>query len=241
MEETQSKKEQFMKRFAEKYPDLDMESEDAYSDQANRLMDDYENYESATKNLIESLDGNEEFMEMLTQACSQEDFDPVVWMVENRGLDLEEAMKNPDYATVIAKAHSKYLEEEAEKQDLDKAMKANLPESIRKIDEKSKQLGMSDDEKNEMVGMMLQMGEDMVKGILSDELFETLVKGRNYDMSMEEAKAEGRREGLNIKIDEHLKSVRSTPLNIQPTQKSPEPRRQPLPKSKNPFIDSDWN
>ena len=217
-----------------------MESEDAYYDQANRLMDDYENYESATKNLIESLDGNEEFMEMLTQACSQEDFDPVVWMVENRGLDLEEAMKNPDYATVIAKAHSKYLEEEAAKQDLDNEMKANLPESIRKIDEKAKQIGISDEEKNELIGMMLQMGEDMVKGILSDELFETLVKGRNYDMSVEEAKAEGRREGLNTKIDEHLKTIRSTPLNIQPTQKSPTPQPRPIPKNKNPFIDSDW-
>ena len=236
-----TKKELFKKRFAEKYPDMDMENEDAYYDQANRLMDDYENYENATRNLIEALDGNEEFMEMLTQACSQDDFDPVVWMVENRGLDIEEAMKNPDYATVIAKAHSKYLEEEAAKRDIDNEMKQNLPESIRRIDEKAKQLGISDEEKNELIGMMLQMGEDMVKGILSDELFETIVKGRNYEMSVEEAKAEGRREGLNTKIDEHLRSMKETPVNVQPTQKPMEIQHPHTPKSKNPFIDSDWN
>ena len=53
-----TKKEEFIKRFTEKYSDVDMTDEDRYYDQANRLMDDYENYENATKNLIEALDGN---------------------------------------------------------------------------------------------------------------------------------------------------------------------------------------
>ncbi len=239
--EEKTKKELFIQRFAERYPDIDPEREDDYYDQANRLMDDYEKYESATRNLIDALDGNEEFMEMLAQACSQDDFDPVVWMVENRGLDLQEAMQNPDYAAVIAKAHGKYIEEEAAKRDIDNEMKKNLPESIRKIDEKAKTLGITDELKNECVASMLQMGEDMVKGILPDDMFELIVKGIDYEHDIAEAKENGRLEGLNTRIEEHLKAMHQAPVNIQPTQKPIASIRHPKPKSKNPFIDSDWN
>ena len=109
-----TKKETFEKRFAERYADADLSNEEAYYEHANQLMDDYENYEQATKNLLDALDGNDVLVQMLTDACTQEDFDPVVWMVEKRGLDLEEAMKNPDYAAVIAKAQSRYIESQAE-------------------------------------------------------------------------------------------------------------------------------
>ena len=240
METTETKKQLFIKRFTEKYPDVDIQNEDSYYDQANRLMDDYENYENATRNLIEALDGNEEFMEMLTQACTQQDFDPVVWMVEKRGLDLQEAMQNPDYAAVIAKAHSKYLEEEAAKRDIDNEMKTNLPESLKLIDEKAKQLDINDEEKNQLIALMLQMGEDMVKGILSDKLFEMIARGKDFDSKMEEAREQGRQEGLNTRIDEHLRTIHSTPITIQPTQKSPSQQTHDIPKPKNPFIDADW-
>lgn len=239
--EEKTKKQQFLERFAERYPELNIESEDDYYDQANRLMDDYESYESATRNLIEALDGNEEFMEMLAQACTQEDFDPVVWMVENRGLDLQEAMKNPDYAAVIAKAHSKYLEEEAAKRDIDDEMKHNLPQSLARIDEKAKALDISDEQKNEFIGQMLQMGEDMVKGILSEDMFEYIVLGMNYEERMTEAFETGRQEGLNTKIEEHLRAVHEAPVSVQPTQKAVSTTRRPATKSKNPFVDSDWN
>lgn len=235
-----TKKEEFMKRFAEKYSDIDITDEDLYYDQANRLMDDYENYENATKNLIEALDGNEEFMEMLSQACTQEDFDPVVWMVEHRGLDLQEAVSNPDYAAVIAKAHSKYIEEESRKRDIDDEMRRNLPISIQAIDEKSKELGMDDEQKNAVIARMLQMGEDMVKGILSAQLFELLVKGDSFDRQLEEALERGRQEGLNTKIEEHLRHVNTAPLNVSPTQKTLKPQRDDIPKTKNPFVDADW-
>ena len=107
-----------MKRFSERYGDLDLEDEDNYYERANKLMDDYERYESATKNLVDTIDGNETFLEMLTEACVQDDFDPVVWMVEKHGLDLKQAMEDPDYAAVIASAHSKYLEGEAAKKEI---------------------------------------------------------------------------------------------------------------------------
>ena len=50
-----TKKETFEKRFAERYADADLSNEEAYYEHANQLMDDYENYEQATKNLLDEL------------------------------------------------------------------------------------------------------------------------------------------------------------------------------------------
>ena len=61
-----TKKETFEKRFAERYADADLSNEEAYYEHANQLMDDYENYEQATKNLLDALDGNDVLVQMLT-------------------------------------------------------------------------------------------------------------------------------------------------------------------------------
>ena len=175
-----TKKETFEKRFAERYADADLSNEEAYYEHANQLMDDYENYEQATKNLLDALDGNDVLVQMLTDACTQEDFDPVVWMVEKRGLDLEEAMKNPDYAAVIAKAHSRYIESQAEERALDEELRRNLPASLEAIGQCAKEMGLTDEEKNACVAQMWQLGEDMVKGILPVAVFPLLIKGQRH-------------------------------------------------------------
>ena len=249
-----TKKETFEKRFAERYADADLSNEEAYYEHANQLMDDYENYEQATKNLLDALDGNEVLVQMLTDACTQEDFDPVVWMVEKRGLDLEEAMKNPDYAAVIAKAHSRYIESQAEERALDEELRRNLPASLEAIGQCAKEMGLTDEEKNACVAQMWQLGEDMVKGILPVGVFQLLIKGQQYDQRMEEqaqlkvahkqelaeAYEKGKREGLNIRIDEHLRQVHSVPVGIEATQTPVSTAPKAKRKQKNPFVDADW-
>ena len=235
-----NQKETFLKRFSDRYGGLGPEDEDNYYERANELMDYYERYESATKNLIESIDGNEAFMEMLTEACVQDDFDPVVWMVEKHGLDLQQAMEDPDYATAIASAHSKYLEGEAAKKEIDEEMRRNLPASLEAIDKRAEELGVDEATKNECVTCMWQLGEQMVKGVLPTDIFELLIKGRNHDRQLQEAYEQGREEGLNIRIDEHLRQAHYTPENVAATQTplSTTPRR---PMTKNPFLDADWD
>ncbi len=235
-----NQKETFMKRFSERYGDLDLEDEDNYYERANKLMDDYERYESATKNLVDTIDGNETFLEMLTEACVQDDFDPVVWMVEKHGLDLKQAMEDPDYAAVIASAHSKYLEGEAAKKEIDEEMRRNLPVSLEAIDKRAEEMGIDETTKNECVASMWQLGEQMVKGVLPTDIFELLIKGQTRDVQVEEAYERGKEEGLNIRIEEHLRQARYTPENVAATQTplSTTPRR---PKTKNPFLDADWD
>lgn len=238
MEQTQ--RQRFLQRFAGRFDDLNPADEENYYERANKLMDDYEAYESATKNLLDAIDGNEQFMQMITQACTQEDFDPVVWMIEQEGIDLQEVMNNPDYAAVLAKAHSRHLEEEARAREIDNEMRQNLPLSLEAISQRATELGIDEAKKNDIVARLWQLGESMVKGVLPVEFFDLMVKGEGYDEEVEAAYKRGRDEGLNIRIDEHLRQVRSTPVSIQPTQTPIQPSK-PKPRDKNPFVDSDWN
>ena len=240
MNEEMTERQRFLQRFSERFDDLDPGNEHNYYERANKLMDDYESYESATKNLLDALDGNEQMMEMISQACTQEDFNPVTWLIEHCGMDLQEVMAEPDYAAVLSKMHSKHLEEEAERRKIDEEMRRNLPLSLEAINTRAKELGIDEATKNEITARLWQLGEEMVKGLLPVEFFDLMVKGRNYDTEVEAAYERGRSDGLNIRIDEHLRQVRSTPVSIQPTQ-TPIPTTRPKRHDKNPFVDSDWN
>lgn len=236
----QTQKERFNQRLAQRFKDADINDEDIYYENANKLMDDYETYETATGNLLQAIDGNELFMDMITQACTQDDFDPIVWMIQQGGFDIQEIVNNPNYADAITKAHSRYIEQEAEQREIDKQMKANLPKSIEEIKNFCQQENIDDDKMNEIVADMWQLGENMVKGVLPIEVFQIFYKAKDYDEKLKDAYEQGKQDGVNIKIDEHLKNVRAATQSTIPTQTPVNIDRKKLNKSKNPFIDSDW-
>ena len=97
-EEKKSNRDRFRERYAKRYPDVNMDDEEAYYDRANSLMDEYEGYENNSRQMREQLAKSPAFAEMMVAARGQEDFDPVVWMVQNRGLDLQALQDDPDYA-----------------------------------------------------------------------------------------------------------------------------------------------
>lgn len=95
---TPSKRDAFRGRISQRYPELDMEDEDAYYDRMNATMDEYEGYESNSRRLRESMERSPAMAEMMLAAREQDDFDPVVWMVMNKGLDLQALQDDPEYA-----------------------------------------------------------------------------------------------------------------------------------------------
>ena len=84
-----SNKERFRQRYAKRNPDLNMDDEEAYYGSVNQFMDEYEGYEGNSKKMRENLSKSPAFAELMVAARDQDDFDPVVWMVQNKGLDLK--------------------------------------------------------------------------------------------------------------------------------------------------------
>lgn len=234
-----SKRDAFRERISKRYPDLDMENEDAYYDQMGKTMDEYEGYENNSRRLRESMVNSPAMAEMLMAAREQDDFDPVVWMVQNKGLDLQALQDDPDYAEKLAGAHGEYLERQAKSDEIDKAMAENMPKSVEAIRAKATELGLDDEKAAEIVGQMYQTMDDMVHGILSPDVFALLAKGSSHDEDVAAARDEGKAEGLNQKVDDKLRTLENKQERIGGVQS---PIRTPAPqqrKERNMFLAND--
>ena len=132
-----SSKDRFRGRIAEDYPDLDMDDEDAYYNAANDRYDELKSFRTNTKNFRDALNLDAEqrgtFNEMIVAASKQKDFDPVIWLVENGGLDVEALQDDPDYAKKLGEARKKYLDQVSEGDQLSKEFEENAPASLEEI------------------------------------------------------------------------------------------------------------
>ena len=142
----ESKRDLFRERMSKRYPDLNLDDEDAYYDQMGKAFDEYEGYEKNSKQLTDRMQASPAFRDMVIAAGKQDDFDPIIYLTEQRGLDLKALQDDPEYADKLAQAHSKYLEREAENKKIDDAMAENMPKSIEAIRKKSEELGLSEEQ-----------------------------------------------------------------------------------------------
>ena len=161
-----SNKERFRQRYAKRNPDLNMDDEEAYYGSVNQFMDEYEGYEGNSKKMRENLSKSPAFAELMVAARDQDDFDPVVWMVQNKGLDLKALADDPDYSQKLADAHNAYLEKLAKQDEIEKQMSENMPASVEAIRAKASEMGLSDDQAEEVIGKMYQVMDDLIVGKL---------------------------------------------------------------------------
>lgn len=228
-------RETFRERYAKRYPDINMDDEEAYYGQANRLMDEYEGYENNSRRMREQLSRSPVFAEMMVAARDRDDFDPVVWMVQNKGLDLQALQDDPDYAKKLADAHNNYLEKRAKQDDIEKQMAENMPASVGAIRAKASEMGLTDQQAQEVVGRMYQVMDDLIVGKLDPSIFELMVNGMNYNNAVATARAEGKAEGLSRKVDDKLRDLSKQggmPRGRQRSRQEP-PARQEV---DNPFM-----
>lgn len=235
---TPSKRDAFRGRISQRYPELDMDDEDAYYDRMNATLDEYEGYESNSRRLRESMERSPAMAEMMLAAREQDDFDPVVWMVMNKGLDLQALQDDPEYAEKLSAAHADYLAKNSKGQEIEKAMQENMPASVDGIRAKAQELGLTDEQAEEIVGKMYQNMDDLVHGIISPEIFELFAKGQRHDEDVATAREEGMAQGLNKKVEDKLRTLDKPGERISGVQTPVKPSA-PKKKSDNMFLDED--
>ncbi len=234
-EEKKSNRDRFRERYAKRYPDVNMDDEEAYYDRANSLMDEYEGYENNSRQMREQLAKSPAFAEMMVAARGQEDFDPVVWMVQNRGLDLQALQDDPDYAKKLADAHNEHLKWLAKQKDIYEKTQENTPKSYEVVLAKAQEMGLSKEQAQEVVDNMYQIMEDLSVGKIDPSIFEIMAKGLNYNADLEAARAEGEAEGLSRKVDDKLRdlSQQASPSRGRQRARQEPPARQEV---NNPFM-----
>ena len=233
-----SRRDAFRKRVSERYPDLDMDDEDAYYEQMGKTMDEYEGYERNTQRLREAMEKSPEMVRMLNAARDQENFDPLAYLFENASGDILALAQDPDGAKKFGEMRAEQLKRQAEGEDIKKALTENMPNSVSAIKAKAQELGIPDEQAQEIVGQMFQVMDDLVHGKIDPEVFAMMAKGRNYDNAVEQARDEGKVEGLNQKVNDKLRTLEGKQERVSGVQS---PMKTPAPKKKvhNMFVESD--
>ena len=234
-----SKRDLFRERIGKRYPDLNMDDEDSYYDQIGRDYDQFEGYEKSSKRLNERMNASPAFRDMIIAAGKQDDFDPIIYLTEQRGLDLRALIDDPDYSEKLAKAHADYIARQSESQKIDDAMAENMPKSVEAIRAKAKELGLDDETTQKIVGKMYQSMDDMIRGILDPEYFALLAKGEKFDTAVSDARDEGMAEGLNKKVNDKLRVLENKNERIAGRQtplKTAEPKKK---RARNMFLAGD--
>lgn len=237
-ENVKSKKDTFRERFSKRYPDIDMEDEESYYGAGNDLLDKYDGYEESTGKMRERISKSPVFAEMIVAAGKQDDFDPIVWMVQNKGLDLKAISEDEEYAQKLADAHNTYLEKLAKQDEIEKQMADNMPASVEAIRAKATELGLTDDQSEEVLGKLYAVMDDLIVGKIDPAMFEMMAKGMNYDTAVAEAKEEGVAQGLNTKVNDTLRDLSGKQERTGGRQAPTAPEK-PKRKTRIPFVDDD--
>lgn len=233
-----SRRDQFRERISKRYPDLNMDDEDAYYDQMGRTMDEYEGYEANTRRLRESMEKSPEMARMLAAAQQQENFDPLAYLFENASGDILALAQDPDGAKKFGELRAQQLARQAENDEIQRALSENMPGSVDAVMAKASELGLDEEQTKEIVGRMFQTMDDLVHGKIDPEIFAMMAKGATYDDDMAQAREEGRVEGVSTKVDDKLRTLEGRQERVGGVQKpvrTPEPKKKPH----NMFVDED--
>ena len=207
-EEVKTKREMAIERLKGRYPDKEFSDDEAIFGQ---ISDDYDDLD---KELSGYKDREQKLTEMFAADPKSAHFmmnwkngaDPVVELVRQFGTDIKEALDDPDRLEAIAEANKEYVERVAQEKELEGQYQDNLAESLKMLEAYQQEHGMSDEDVDKAMELLVGIVKDGIMGKFSPESVDMAMKALDYDMDVEDARAEGEIAGKNAKIDEKLRN-----------------------------------
>ena len=211
IENKKTKRELLNERLSGRYPDMDFTDDEVL---AGRINDDYDDYESQLSGYRENEKKITDLFNSDPRSASfmigwSEGADPAVELVRQFGTDIKEAIDDPERQEAIAAANKEYLERVAKSKELEEQYQANIAESLKHIDELQAKNGLTDEQVDAAMALVLQIANDAVVGKFTPETIEMAMKAINHDADVTEASYEGEVRGRNTKIDETLRKRQS--------------------------------
>lgn len=205
-----TRRDSFMKRFSERYPDFDINDEDGFYGKLGEEFDRFDRSDTAQKELGELLARDPRsagFLMVLRKGGN-----PMEFMIEQYGDDFREALNDPEKARELAGAFSKYAEKQTKNQELQKQAEDNLQKMLDELDAAQEEGRFSDEDARKAYEFLYADGGLLDRIIVNDitrEDWMMLMKAAKYDdlqKDMEnrisEARTEGEITGRNARIEE---------------------------------------
>lgn len=215
-QKTKSRRDAFRERLGQKYPDMDMDDEEAFYGRINDDYDDYENRMSGYETeLGQYKDREKQLSDMFIKQPKSAWFlsqwrkngDPLVELIKIYGqTDFKAALDDPANIEKIAQANQEFADRMAEENRLADEYEKNLTESLAAIDRYQKENNISDEQIGNAMNFLQEIAMNMIVGKVPVEVVEMAMNAINYDKDMEMAGAEGEVRGRNQKIQEQLRT-----------------------------------
>lgn len=206
-QENKSRRTALNERMLSKYPDLDLNDDEAVS---GRISDDFDEYD---RQLGEYKGREQSFVDMFNSDPRSAHFinnwrqgaDPVVELTRQFGDVFREALDDPEKQEALAEANREYLARVAESKDLEDQYNSNIDASIEELDKFQAEHNLSDEQADEVMEFLMNIFKDAIVGKFSRESMEMALKAIHHDEDVAEAAQDGEVKGRNTKINETLR------------------------------------
>lgn len=203
-----SKRDSMRERLASKYPDREFVDDEALFGQINDDYDEYDErltgYQDREKKLVDMFNSDPRSAHFLSSW--KDGNDPVVELVRRFGTDIKDRLDDPEWQEQLAEANAEFVKRVAQEEELEAEYNTNLDETKENLRTFQERYGLSDDQLDEVFGVLASIVGDGLMGKFSVESMELAMKAINHDTDVEDAAAEGEVRGKNARIDEKLRT-----------------------------------
>jgi hypothetical protein len=205
-QEVVSKKDSFLSRYREKYPDLPADDEESFYGSLSEDFDRFDRSEAAQRELGDLLAGDPRSAGFLM--VMRKGGNPLEFLIEQYGDDFREALNDEEKAKELSSAFSKYLEKQTKDRELQQQADENMSSMVEAIERVQQEGGYTDEEIADAYQYLYGEGglldRIITNGVTADDWL-MLLKASRYEKAVEEARAEGEIAGRNqnIQLNRH--------------------------------------
>lgn len=207
IERFKSNRERLESRLKGRRPDEDYSDDEVLLGRVNDDYDDYDkqlsDYHARDKEMIDMFENHPSSASFFTEW--RNGGDPIVLLIKKYGDDFKAALEDPERVDAIAQANKDYASRVAESEQYESAFAKNIDETTATIEQVQREDGLSDDQIDAAMGLLMTIMKDCLVGKVSAESIRMAVKAVNYEADVEEAEAVGEVRGRNAKIVEKLR------------------------------------
>ena len=206
-QEVKSRRQSLNERMLSRYPDLDVNDDEAL---AGRMSDDYDEldgqlngYKEREQKMVDMMSADPRSAYFLSNWHNGSD--PAVELVRMFGTDIKDAIDDPEKQDAIAAANKEYVDRVARSRELEAEYSNNLDASLETLRAFQEENGMTDEEVDETMGFLEQVFTDALVGKFSRQSLEMARKAINHDEDVAAAADDAEVKGRNAKINETLR------------------------------------
>ncbi len=211
-----SKRDAFMERFGQRYPDVSVDDEDAFYGRLSDEFDRIDRSDTAQKELGELLANDPRSAGFLM--VMRKGGNPMEYLIEQYGDDFREALNDEEKAKEFASAFSKYAEKQAKNKELQAQAEQNMEKMLADLDVAKEEGKFTDEDADKAYTYLYGEGgllDRLITNDITKDDWMMLMKAANYDAMQTDANArvaEARQEGevagrnANINTQKHKRT-----------------------------------